>query len=161
MQLEMKRGEVANGVNCYMKQHGVTKEETVEEFNKLYRESHKIMMEEFLTTVCVPRQILMRCLNISRTFDVMYKEGDGYTEPLGNLKDIITSFPPSNSPLNTLNFTCYVFYFFFSWTLHQIYVLGTLTGSLWINDEQNLIRFTLNKGSFCQTNDKSALGSWI
>lgn len=113
MQLEMKRGEVANGVNCYMKQHGVTKEETVEEFNKLYRESHKIMMEEFLTTVCVPRQVLMRCLNISRTFDVMYKEGDGYTEPLGNLKDIITSFPPSNSPLNTLNFTCYVFYFFF------------------------------------------------
>ncbi|KAL0676200.1 hypothetical protein Bca4012_004181 [Brassica carinata] len=81
-ELEMKRGEVANGVNCYMKQHGVTKEETVEEFNKLYRESHKIMMEEFLTTVCVPRQVLMRCLNISRTFDVMYKEGDGYTEPL-------------------------------------------------------------------------------
>ncbi|KAF3545960.1 hypothetical protein DY000_02004218 [Brassica cretica] len=90
-ELEMKRGEVANGVNCYMKQHGVTKEETVEEFNKIYRENQKIMMEEFLTTVCVPRQVLMRCLNISRTFDVMYKEGDGYTEPLGNLKDIITS----------------------------------------------------------------------
>uniref|UniRef100_A0A0D3BBB0 Terpene synthase metal-binding domain-containing protein n=2 Tax=Brassica oleracea var. oleracea TaxID=109376 RepID=A0A0D3BBB0_BRAOL len=90
-ELEMKRGEVANGVNCYMKQHGVTKEETVEEFNKIYRENQKIIMEEFLTTVCVPRQVLMRCLNISRTFDVMYKEGDGYTEPLGNLKDIITS----------------------------------------------------------------------
>lgn len=92
MQLEMKRGEVANGVNCYMKQHDVTKEETVEEFNKIYRENYKIMMEEFLTTKCVPRQILMRCLNISRTFDVIYKEGDGYTEPLENLKDMITSF---------------------------------------------------------------------
>ncbi|CAN7010942.1 unnamed protein product [Brassica rapa subsp. trilocularis] len=91
-ELEMKRGEVANGVNCYMKQHDVTKEETVEEFNKIYRENYKIMMEEFLTTKCVPRQILMRCLNISRTFDVICKEGDGYTEPLGNLKDMITSF---------------------------------------------------------------------
>ncbi|KAF2564274.1 hypothetical protein F2Q70_00014940 [Brassica cretica] len=58
-ELEMRRGEVANGVNCYMKQHGVTKEVAVREIKKIVRDNCKIVMEEFLTVKAVPRQILL------------------------------------------------------------------------------------------------------
>lgn len=59
-QREMKRGKVATGLNCYMKQHEVTKEEAVEELNKIATDYYKIIMEEFLTTTAVPRQVLVR-----------------------------------------------------------------------------------------------------
>ncbi|CAE5959159.1 unnamed protein product [Arabidopsis arenosa] len=89
---EMRRGEVANGVNCYMKQHGVTKEMAVRKIKKMIRDSYKIVMEEFLTTKGVPRPVLVRCLNMIRLIKLYYyKEGDGYTNPHGELKDLITS----------------------------------------------------------------------
>ncbi|KAL1202395.1 Terpenoid synthase 17 [Cardamine amara subsp. amara] len=78
---EMSRGEVTKGLNCYMKQHGVTKEEAVGELNKIASEYYKIIMEEYLTTTAVPRPILVRCLNVSRPIDLFYKEGDEFTDP--------------------------------------------------------------------------------
>lgn len=89
-QREMKRGKVATGLNCYMKQHEVTKEEAVEELNKIATDYYKIIMEEFLTTTAVPRPVLVRCLNVSRPVDLIYKESDKFTNP-GELKDAITS----------------------------------------------------------------------
>ncbi|WZZ42510.1 hypothetical protein YC2023_038769 [Brassica napus] len=86
----MKRGEVATGLNCYMKQHEVTKEEAIEELNKIAVDYYKIIMEEFLTTTAVPRPVLVRCLNVSRPVDLIYKESDKFTNP-GELKDAITS----------------------------------------------------------------------
>ncbi|CAL9220830.1 unnamed protein product [Arabidopsis halleri] len=89
---EMKTGEVANGVNCYMNQHDVTKEEAVEELSKMARDNYKIVMEELLTTIDVPRPVLVRCLNIARLIDVFCKDGtDEFTNPHGKLKDLITS----------------------------------------------------------------------
>ncbi|ESQ43213.1 hypothetical protein EUTSA_v10015429mg [Eutrema salsugineum] len=67
---EVSRGEVANGVNCYMKQHCVSKEAAVEELSKMVRENYKIMMEEF----------------------VMCKaDGDGFSQPDQKLKDLLVS----------------------------------------------------------------------
>uniref|UniRef100_A0A1J3IJI0 Terpenoid synthase 25 n=1 Tax=Noccaea caerulescens TaxID=107243 RepID=A0A1J3IJI0_NOCCA len=57
---EMSRGEIVNGVNCYMKQYDVTKEAAFEELKKMVSESYKIMMDEFMTSKAVPRQILVR-----------------------------------------------------------------------------------------------------
>ncbi|EOA32780.1 hypothetical protein CARUB_v10016089mg [Capsella rubella] len=89
---EMSRGEVANGLNCYMKQHGVTKEEAIAELNKIATDYYKIIMEEYLTTTVVPRPILVRCLNVSRPIDLFYKEGDEFTDPyFGKLKQVISS----------------------------------------------------------------------
>ncbi|KAG7599132.1 Terpene synthase N-terminal domain [Arabidopsis suecica] len=89
---DMRRGEVANGVNCYMKQHGVTKELAVSEIKKMIRDNYKIAMEEFLTTKGVPRPVLVRCLNMVRLLKLYYTEGsDGFTNPHGKLKDLITS----------------------------------------------------------------------
>lgn len=91
-QLEMSRGEVARGVNCYMKQHGVTKDEAIGELNKIASDYYKIIMEEYLTTTAVPRPILVRCLNVSRPIDLFYKEGDEFTNPsLGKVQEVITS----------------------------------------------------------------------
>ncbi|KAL0857562.1 hypothetical protein Bca101_062716 [Brassica carinata] len=86
---EMSRGEVANGVNCYMKQHGVTKEAAVEELRKMELENYKIVVEEFVLSKAVPRQILVRVLNIARVIDSFYKEGDAFGHPDQKLKDII------------------------------------------------------------------------
>lgn len=82
---------MANGVNCYMKQYGVTKEAAMEELRKMERDSFKIMMEEFMTSTAVPRQILMRVVNIGRTIDLYYKEGDGIGHPDQKLKDLLAS----------------------------------------------------------------------
>ena len=87
----MGRGEVANGVNCYMKQHGVTKEEAVEVLSKMERENYKILREEFVVSKDVPRQILLRPVNIARVLDSYYKDGDGFSHPDQNLKDLVTS----------------------------------------------------------------------
>ncbi|CAH8337083.1 unnamed protein product [Eruca vesicaria subsp. sativa] len=96
---EMRRGEVANGVNCYMKQHGVTKEVAVREIKKIVRDNCKIVMEEFLTIKDVPRPILVRCINTIRLVNVYYREGDGFSDPHGNLKDLITSLFINPLPL--------------------------------------------------------------
>ncbi|XP_010501939.1 PREDICTED: terpenoid synthase 30 [Camelina sativa] len=88
---EMSRGEVANGVNCYMKQHGVTKDVAVEELSKMARDSYKIVMEEFFTTIDMPRPVVKRCFNIARMVNVFYKDTDEFTNPDGNIKDLITS----------------------------------------------------------------------
>ncbi|KAJ4886707.1 Terpenoid synthase 25 [Raphanus sativus] len=88
---EVSRGEVANGLNCYMKQHGVTKEAAAEVMREMERENYKIMMGEFVSSKAVARQILMRPFNIARTIDSFYKEGDGFGHPDQNLKDLIAS----------------------------------------------------------------------
>ncbi|CAA0384230.1 unnamed protein product [Arabidopsis thaliana] len=56
---EMRKGEVVNGVNSYMNQHGVTKEEAVEELRKMARDNYMIVMEELLTITDVPRPVLV------------------------------------------------------------------------------------------------------
>ena len=86
----MSRGEVANGVNCYMKQHGITKEVAVQELKKMDRENYKILMEEFMTSTAVPRQILLRPLNILRVIDLFYKEGDGFGDPDQKLTHLLS-----------------------------------------------------------------------
>ncbi|CAH8357951.1 unnamed protein product [Eruca vesicaria subsp. sativa] len=88
---EVSRGEVANGVNCYMKQHGVTKEAAAEVLRKMERENYKIVMEEFVLSKDVPRQILVRAVNIARVIDLFYKEGDGFGHPDQKIEDNITS----------------------------------------------------------------------
>ena len=97
----MSRGEVANGLNCYIKQHGVTKEEATQELRKMYRDKYKVVMEEFMRTHGhVPRQALLRCLNFARIFDVFYTEGDGYTDPKGKIEHFMTSLYVNPIPLS-------------------------------------------------------------
>ncbi|KAG7625235.1 putative lyase [Arabidopsis thaliana] len=98
---EINRGEVANGLNCYMKQYGVTKEEASRELRKMYIYNKKVVVEEFMNSHDrVPRQVLLRCLNFARLFDVIYTEGDGYSEPKGKIEHFMTSLYVHPIPLS-------------------------------------------------------------
>ncbi|KAJ9671954.1 hypothetical protein PVL29_025549 [Vitis rotundifolia] len=88
---EQKRGHVASAVECYMKQHGASEQETHEEFNKQVRDAWKDINEECLMPTAVPMTIVTRVLNLARVIDVVYKNEDGYTHSETILKDIITS----------------------------------------------------------------------
>ncbi|XP_006394502.2 terpenoid synthase 25 [Eutrema salsugineum] len=89
---ELERGEVANGVNCYMKQHGVSQEEAVRELKMMIKDHHEIMMDEFFSaSSTVPRQVLVRVFNIARVVVLFYKDGDGFGHPDETLKAHFTS----------------------------------------------------------------------
>ncbi|NP_001268213.1 (-)-germacrene D synthase [Vitis vinifera] len=88
---EQKRGHVASAVECYMKQHGASEQETPNEFPQPVREAWKDINEECLIPTAVPMPILMRVLNLARVIDVIYKNEDGYTHFGAVLKDFVTS----------------------------------------------------------------------
>ena len=89
MKFEQKRGHVASGVESYMKQYRVSREETVEEFRVTFEKAWKDMNEECMKPTAVPMEHLLRVVNIARFVEVTYKEVDGYTNP-EYLKDYIT-----------------------------------------------------------------------
>ncbi|KAL4339763.1 hypothetical protein GQ457_08G008410 [Hibiscus cannabinus] len=77
---EEKRGLVACGTKCYMKQYGVSKEEAIQEFRKRLGVAWNELNEEFITRPgIVPVQVLKRLVNIARVIDLTYKDGDGFT----------------------------------------------------------------------------------
>lgn len=77
---EMGRGEIATGINCYMKQYGVTEEEAFLEFDRRIKHASKLVNEEFLRTIgVVPLQLLRVALNFGPLMDINYKYGDGFT----------------------------------------------------------------------------------
>ncbi|EOA37725.1 hypothetical protein CARUB_v10012477mg [Capsella rubella] len=75
---EMARGEIATGINCYMKQYGVTEEEAFLDFDRKVKHASKLMNEEYLKTN-MPLKIARVAFNIGRLIDVNYKHGDGFT----------------------------------------------------------------------------------
>ena len=89
MQFEQKRGHVASAVECYMKQHGVCKQEAYDELNKQVVNGWKDMNEECLKPTQVPMPLLTRVLNFSRVIDILYKDEDQYTLVGKLMKDLI------------------------------------------------------------------------
>lgn len=87
----MARGEIAAGINCYMKQYGVTEEEAFLELDRKIKHASKLVNEEFLrTTGVVPLKLVRVVLKYGRIIDVNYKYGDGFT--YGEMKkDQVTS----------------------------------------------------------------------
>ncbi|KAF7822839.1 (-)-germacrene D synthase-like isoform X2 [Senna tora] len=90
-ELEQKRGHIASAIECYMKKHGVTKEETIEELKREVISGWKDINEECLGHTQVAKPLLMRVLNLSRVIDVLYTEADGYTNSQGATKEYIAA----------------------------------------------------------------------
>ncbi|KAH0901711.1 hypothetical protein HID58_041214 [Brassica napus] len=88
---DMSRGYVPNGINCYMKQYGVTKAEAYKELHKMRVHNDKIVNGELLTTKDVPRRVLKQAINCARMANVAYGYGEGLTHPEGKIKDYIVS----------------------------------------------------------------------
>ncbi|KAL1535653.1 (-)-5-epieremophilene synthase STPS3-like [Salvia divinorum] len=90
---ETERGEVAIGVESYMKENGVTKEEAMAKFMELSTNAWLDSNEEMLRPSCYEsRDLLTRILNFDRVTYVAYKDKeDGYTQPEKVLKPHIVA----------------------------------------------------------------------
>lgn len=87
----MDRGQLAIGVESYMKEYGVTKEEAMTKFIELSTNAWTETNEEMLRPSCYKSRVLLtRILNFDRVTDVTYKNNeDGYTQPKGLKPHII------------------------------------------------------------------------
>ncbi|KAF4372309.1 hypothetical protein G4B88_007053 [Cannabis sativa] len=63
-----------------MKQYGVSEEETCDEMNRRVVIAWKEINEEFLKPTEAASPILVRALNLARVIDLLYKNGDNYTQ---------------------------------------------------------------------------------
>ncbi|XP_042478009.1 (-)-germacrene D synthase-like isoform X2 [Macadamia integrifolia] len=88
--MEQERGHVCSGVECYMKQHGVTEEEVYDEFNRRVENAWKDINQGCIKPTTIPMPFLMRSVNLARMMDVIYKHKDGYVEASKILKEYIT-----------------------------------------------------------------------
>ncbi|GLT50322.1 hypothetical protein SLA2020_238140 [Shorea laevis] len=78
-EFEQSRVHVASAIECYMKQYGVSEEETVKVFREEIDNAWKDVNEEFMKPTALPMPILTRVLNFARVIDVIYKDDDGFT----------------------------------------------------------------------------------
>ncbi|GKV35346.1 hypothetical protein SLEP1_g43627 [Rubroshorea leprosula] len=78
-EFEQTRDHVASGVECYMKQYGVSREKTVKLFREDVANAWKDINEEFMKPAIFPMPILTVVLNFARVIDFIYKDGDSYT----------------------------------------------------------------------------------
>ncbi|CAH8341989.1 unnamed protein product [Eruca vesicaria subsp. sativa] len=89
---DMSRGYLTGSVNCYKKQYGVTEEEAYRKLRQLIAEGDKMMNEEILKPINVPRQVLKAAMiDTLRELNVAYSKDDGFTRPDGHFKNLITS----------------------------------------------------------------------
>ncbi|GLT42239.1 hypothetical protein SLA2020_162520 [Shorea laevis] len=89
-QFERERDHVSSAVECYIKEHGVSREETVKIFRREIADAWKVINEGCMKPTAFPMPLLTRILNITRTTDVIYKDDDAYTKSY-LLKDTIAS----------------------------------------------------------------------
>ncbi|OIT00339.1 (-)-germacrene d synthase [Nicotiana attenuata] len=89
-EIELERGDVASGIECYMNEYGVTKEEAYVEIKKIIENRWKDLNRECLKPTAVPRILLMPVLNLTRVAEFFYKDEDAYTFSKYNLKDVVS-----------------------------------------------------------------------
>ncbi|KAK2383267.1 (-)-germacrene D synthase [Trifolium repens] len=90
-EFEQERGHGASAIECYINQHGVSREDAINELLRQVTNSWMDTNEELLDPTQVPKPLLMRVLNLSRVIDVLYKDGDCYTNSQGSTKNDIIS----------------------------------------------------------------------
>ncbi|KAG6393444.1 hypothetical protein SASPL_147685 [Salvia splendens] len=88
---EMERGQLAIGVESYVKEYGVIKEEAMAKLMEIAMDAWKDTNKEMLRPSCYKsRDLLTVILNFERLVDVTYKDKeDGYTHPEKVLKPLI------------------------------------------------------------------------
>ncbi|KAM5558232.1 hypothetical protein ABKV19_020116 [Rosa sericea] len=96
---EKVRGHAPSSIDCYMKQYGVSEQETVEVFNKKVADLWKDINEEFLRPTAVPTPVLVRVLNLTRVTDLLYKGEDGFTRVGKMTKDCVAALLIDPVPL--------------------------------------------------------------
>ncbi|KAG6513665.1 hypothetical protein ZIOFF_024000 [Zingiber officinale] len=88
---EQKRIHVASTVDCYMKEHGTSEDVACEKLLDFVEDAWKTMNEELLIATGLSREVTEVLLHFTRSTEVIYKHGDGFTEPDTSMKEIIFS----------------------------------------------------------------------
>nr|UNA06919.1 terpene synthase 1 [Jasminum sambac] len=78
-------------VDSYMKEKGVSKEETLSVLRKEIINAWKDINQECLSLTTIPKVIIDRVINITRVIDLLYQEEDAYTNSNTKLKSLVTS----------------------------------------------------------------------
>ncbi|KAL7139204.1 hypothetical protein ABFS83_09G034800 [Erythranthe nasuta] len=88
---EKKRGQVTTGIDCYMKEHGVSKQVAIQRLYEIVENGWKDLNQGLMDS-SVSLDILIRVFNYSRLAEITYKhDHDGYTYPEKGLKPHIIS----------------------------------------------------------------------
>jgi len=104
MQIELERGDVASGIECYMNEYGVKKEEAYMEIRKIIENRWKDLNRECLKPTAVPRVLLMSMLNLARKCEFVYKDEDAYTVSKNNLSNLVITLQICDDPKGHLMF---------------------------------------------------------
>ncbi|XP_014493515.1 (-)-germacrene D synthase-like isoform X2 [Vigna radiata var. radiata] len=88
-EFEQERQHVVSSIQCYMKEHKMSRKCAIEELRKLVDNAWKDINDACLTPTKVPMKFLMRAVNFARVIDVLYKDEDNYTNAGGIMKDHI------------------------------------------------------------------------
>ncbi|KAJ4825039.1 hypothetical protein Tsubulata_009703, partial [Turnera subulata] len=89
-EFEQRRPHIPSMIQCYMKENGVSQEEATKALQEMVTGAWKDSNEGMMRPIPVPFTIILRVVNLARIADVVYKDGDGYTNPV-LLKDYITA----------------------------------------------------------------------
>lgn len=86
-EIEKKRGQITTGIDCFIKQYGVSKEEAMNACNEIVENAWMDMNEGCLRPWSTSAEVLARVFNLVRIIDAVYKHNeDGYTNPEKVLK---------------------------------------------------------------------------
>ncbi|KAJ4825927.1 hypothetical protein Tsubulata_011159 [Turnera subulata] len=99
-EFEQRRPHIPSIVQCHMKENGVSQEEATKALLEMVTEAWKDINEDTMRPIPVPFTIILRVVNIARLADVVYGDGDRYTNPL-LLKDYITPSPKMRASSST------------------------------------------------------------
>ncbi|KAK1438391.1 hypothetical protein QVD17_04199 [Tagetes erecta] len=75
---EQERNHVASSVECYMKEYGISEEQTHELLSKQVEDYWKVINQESLKPTLVSRALLVPPTNLARVCHVLYTRGDDY-----------------------------------------------------------------------------------
>uniref|UniRef100_A0A7N0ZTL3 Terpene synthase metal-binding domain-containing protein n=1 Tax=Kalanchoe fedtschenkoi TaxID=63787 RepID=A0A7N0ZTL3_KALFE len=98
-EFEQERHHIPSAVECYMNQYKVSIEEARQYLRKQISDSWITINEEFLKPNAFPFPALERVLNISRSMEVMYGDGDGFTHSQKFMEPKITSLLKDPVPI--------------------------------------------------------------
>ncbi|KAG2396982.1 terpene synthase [Vigna angularis] len=88
-EFEQERQHVVSSIQCYMKEHKISRKCAIEELRKLVENAWKDINDACLAPTQVSMKFLMRAVNFARVIDVLYKDEDIYTNAEGIMKDHI------------------------------------------------------------------------
>ncbi|KAL8132290.1 hypothetical protein AgCh_007966 [Apium graveolens] len=99
LEAEKETVDTASAVDCYMKQHGVSKEETFSEFRKQIVEAWKDINSECVRPTAVPMPLINTAFNMVRVTYLLYQDIDGFTTAETKTKEILTPVLVDSIPI--------------------------------------------------------------